>query len=368
VYELNDDVIVGVQILATLDDRTTPICQGLDGRIFKAGEAPMPPYHIGCWTTTVPVLDEAFAGLQKGATRIAKGPNGTEIVSADMTYYEWLKAQPKEFQNDAIGPTRAKLLRDGGLDAKDVNRLSLGTNFAPLSLEDMRAKQPWVFDKALGRRRLRAGRGDTGAGELSEDSKKYLTFGAENSILDKEGVKAVELKRIEGEWSDKENLEAINPERWMATEGVTKNCGNCAVANELRHQGYDVEARIDSSGMNINELADMFDGAKVQYAARISTTDVPSEMKQKVEQDILTWGEGARGAIRGNWLLWPDGAKGHLFSLEVRDGVVTYDDGQNGEKNVKYLESMKPQTIAYVRLDNTKPNDKILKAVKNRRT
>jgi len=203
---------------------------------------------------------------------------------------------------------------------------------------------------------------------LSEGDKKYLTLGAESGILDKEGVKVVDLRRIEGTRSDKERLEAVNPERWMATEGVTRNCGNCAVANELRYQGYDVEARIDSSGMTTEELADMFDGAKVQYAAQISTTDVPSEMKQKVEQDILTWGEGARGAIRGNWLLWPDGAKGHLFSLEVRDGVVMYDDGQNGEKNVKYLESMKPQTIAYVRLDNTKPNDKVLNAVKNRRT
>jgi len=177
----------------------------------------------------------------------------------------------------------------------------------------------------------------------------------------------VDLRRIEGEWGNKENLEAINPDFWTQDNKYTKNCGNCAVATELRHQGYDVEAR-PGLGMTLNELADMFDGAKVQRAALISTTDAPIEMKQIVEQDILTWGEGARGAIRGDWVLAPNDYPGHLFSLVVRDGVVRYDDGQSGKENVKYLESMKAQPVAYVRLDNTRPNDKVLNAVKNRRT
>jgi len=176
----------------------------------------------------------------------------------------------------------------------------------------------------------------------------------------------VELRRIEGAWSDKENLEAINPDFWTRDEKYIYNCGNCTVANELRHQGYDVEAK-PGIGMSIESLADMFDGAKVQRAARISTTEDAHEMKQKVEQDVLAWGEGARGAIKGDWLLAPNDRPGHLFSLEVRDGVVKYEDGQLNKENVKHLERMKPQTIAYVRLDNTKPNDKVLNAVKNRR-
>ena len=176
----------------------------------------------------------------------------------------------------------------------------------------------------------------------------------------------MELKRIEGEWSRQENLEAINPDFWTRDEGYTNNCGNCTVANELRRQGYDVEAR-PGDGMTIDELADMFDGATVQKASKISATDASNEMKQKVEREILTWGEGARGAIRGNWVLAPNEDPGHLFSLEVSDGVVRYDDGQSGKENVKHLERMKPQTIAYIRLDNTRPNDKVTKSVKNRR-
>jgi hypothetical protein len=179
----------------------------------------------------------------------------------------------------------------------------------------------------------------------------------------------VDLRRIEGTWSDKENLEAINPDFWTRDEKYTENCGNCTVANELRHQGYDVEARpnLTGEGMSIDNLADMFDGAKVQNAAGLSTTNVPNEMIQKIEQDVLTWGEGARGAIRGEWSWMSKGKGGHLFSLEVRDGVVKYDDGQINKENVKHLEWMKPQSIQYVKLDNTRPNDKVMSAVRNRR-
>jgi hypothetical protein len=116
--------------------------------------------------------------------------------------------------------------------------------------------------------------------------------------------------------------------------------------------------------MTVDELANMFDGAKVQSAARLSTTEDVHEMITKVEQDVLAWGEEARGAIRGEWAIFGDG---HLFSLEIRNGAVRYDDGQSGKENVKHLECMKPQTVEYIRLDNTKPNDNVLKAVKNRR-
>jgi hypothetical protein len=179
----------------------------------------------------------------------------------------------------------------------------------------------------------------------------------------------VDLRRIEGVWSDKENLEAINPNYGTGATALITNCGNCAVAYELRHQGYDVAAlpNLTGKGQSISKLADMFEGAKVRSASKLSTTDIPNEMIPKVEQDVLSWGDGARGAIRGEWAWKPDGDAGHLFSLEVRNGVVKYDDGQIGKENVKHLEKMKPQSILYVRLDNTKPNDKVVAAVQNRR-
>jgi SPP1 gp7 family putative phage head morphogenesis protein len=43
----NEDILKGEQFVAVLDSKTSPICQGLDGKIFDLGKAPVPPLHIG---------------------------------------------------------------------------------------------------------------------------------------------------------------------------------------------------------------------------------------------------------------------------------------------------------------------------------
>ena len=50
----------------------------------------------------------------------------------------------------------------------------------------------------------------------------------------------MELKRIEGAHSDQERLASINPNFGTGAIEYIRNCGNCAVANELRRKGYDV--------------------------------------------------------------------------------------------------------------------------------
>ena len=69
-------------------------------------------------------------------------------MKQDLTYYEWLKTQPTQFQNTALGPTRAKLFKDGGISADEFARLNLGRDFEPLTLDEMRAKMPEVFERA----------------------------------------------------------------------------------------------------------------------------------------------------------------------------------------------------------------------------
>jgi hypothetical protein len=199
------------------------------------------------------------------------------------------------------------------------------------------------------------------AAPRAEASKNNLRYGAERGILDSEGVGALDLKRIEGEHSIQQDSAAINTA--FPQQGHTRNCGNCAIAYELRRQGYDVEAQAGDD-MYFGDFTSMFDGARVQRLAQLSTTEDAHEMARKIEQDILSWGEGARGAIRGNWL---SENGGHYFSAEVRGGKVMFVDGQIGKDNVRYLEYMTPQNIDYVRLDNTKPTDNVKKAVKNRR-
>jgi len=69
-------------------------------------------------------------------------------VDAKQSYYDWLKTQDEHFQIDALGPTRAKLFRNGGLSAERFAQLNLGTNFEPLTLAEMRKLEPKAFERA----------------------------------------------------------------------------------------------------------------------------------------------------------------------------------------------------------------------------
>lgn len=140
----NSDLIKGYQWVSTLDSRTSDQCTALDGRKFDIGEGPLPPIHPNCRSTTTPVLSERFDFLDNGATRASIDGQ----VSTKETYFSWLKKQPVAFQADAIGPTRAKLLRSGGLTGDEFARLSLNRNFEAMTLSEMQKKAPHVFEEA----------------------------------------------------------------------------------------------------------------------------------------------------------------------------------------------------------------------------
>ncbi len=85
------------QILATLDNRTSEICQEMDLKVFdlKDKEAGInyPPFHYNCRTTTIPYFEPDEIDKEFGiGTRIARDENGkTYEVPADMNYKEWYK-------------------------------------------------------------------------------------------------------------------------------------------------------------------------------------------------------------------------------------------------------------------------------------
>lgn len=73
------------EILATLDKRTSDICQNQDGKIYNTKEfspgVNAPPFHVNCRTTTIPWFDEKYtAGEQR------QSANG---LIDSMTYEEW---------------------------------------------------------------------------------------------------------------------------------------------------------------------------------------------------------------------------------------------------------------------------------------
>lgn len=142
IYEDNSDIIEGYIWISTLDGRTSQTCRSLDGQQFKLGKGPVPPIHVNCRSSTIPKVKGV--DLLSETTRASADGQ----VPADQSYYEWLKTQPADFQDDALGPTRAALFRNGGLSAEEFSKLSLDKNFQPLTLEEMKKKNPAAFKRA----------------------------------------------------------------------------------------------------------------------------------------------------------------------------------------------------------------------------
>lgn len=141
---LKENGVEKYEWLSTLDSRTSATCQSLDGQQFEFGKGPTPPIHPNCRSSVTSVLPDEFQFLREGAERASTdGP-----VDADQTYYGWLKKQPASFQNEALGPTWAKVFRDGGVNADEFARLRLGKDFQPITLEQLREKRPAIFEES----------------------------------------------------------------------------------------------------------------------------------------------------------------------------------------------------------------------------
>lgn len=79
------------EIIATLDSKTSDICQALDGKVFDMKDYEVgvtaPPFHPWCRTCTAPFFDDNFG------ERAARDPKTgkTSYVPSDMKYGEWYK-------------------------------------------------------------------------------------------------------------------------------------------------------------------------------------------------------------------------------------------------------------------------------------
>ena len=65
---------------------------------------------------------------------------------APSKYEEWIKRQPRSFQDDVLGEEQAELLRKGQLS---VSRF-IDNNPEVLSLKELKRKEPAAFDERAG--------------------------------------------------------------------------------------------------------------------------------------------------------------------------------------------------------------------------
>lgn len=93
-----------VEILATLDNKTSPICRRMDGKYVQCKDAKpgitIPPFHCHCRSTTVPYIPAVY-----GSERAARDPKTgkTVFVDGELDYGEWKKRYISESRIDDRG-------------------------------------------------------------------------------------------------------------------------------------------------------------------------------------------------------------------------------------------------------------------------
>lgn len=154
VIQQNTDIVDEYYYIVTFDNRTSNVCIGITkfndvNNRFSIDDrkAPQPPLHPNCRTRRIAVpkgfiLDgtrtavggkageeaaERFAEkerrLRKASQVRYKGRKDQDIfepgqIDASIGYEAWLKAQPRWFIEDTLGPKRATLLMDKGVSLK----------------------------------------------------------------------------------------------------------------------------------------------------------------------------------------------------------------------------------------------------------
>jgi len=173
--EANADVITREFPVVTFDNRTTPICMGIASKYPKGwskdeNQVGYPPYHFGCRTAIVDLVAgqeypdgtrAAVGGQSDGGEAFDKKQSRTDKkfkyrgkkdqdvfkvgqIPAGTNIDTWLRSQPDWYIQSTLGPTKAKLFKDGGM------RLSKFTDATqrPLTIAELRELDSAAFKRA----------------------------------------------------------------------------------------------------------------------------------------------------------------------------------------------------------------------------
>lgn len=155
--DANNDLIKAVVWTSTLDSRTSEGCRLRDGLQYTPGEhkpiGHKVPWlsgpgqlHWNCRSTSVPVTKSwaELGGVDIGEFNPATRAAMDGAVPGETTFADWIKKQSAARQDEILGPTRGKLMRDGKLTLdrfyNDRGRY--------LTLEQLRLKEQAAFKAA----------------------------------------------------------------------------------------------------------------------------------------------------------------------------------------------------------------------------
>lgn len=127
------------EVVATLDNRTSNICQALDGKVFDMKDysvgSTAPPFHPNCRSTTCPYFNDEFTKDEK---RVARDEDGNNYhVPGDMKYPEWKKTFVDGNPDEKLKFKKNQNAKDDKQQYKKYKK-KLGKGFVP---EDVDAFQ-----------------------------------------------------------------------------------------------------------------------------------------------------------------------------------------------------------------------------------
>lgn len=155
--QANNDLIKAVVWTSTLDSRTSEGCRLRDGLKYTPDEykpighkvpwlAGPGQLHWNCRSTSVPVTKSwvELGGVDIGEFNPETRASMDGQVPAETTYADWIKKQPAGRQDEILGATRSKLMRDG--------KLSLDRFYNErgkyLTLDELRKRDAAAFEAA----------------------------------------------------------------------------------------------------------------------------------------------------------------------------------------------------------------------------
>ncbi len=122
IYLENQDILKGVQFLATLDNRTCMVCASKDGKNFyyKEGQdhnGPILPLHPSCRCTYMPITKSWKELGSKVPEHISKNTRlpFTGRPTDRITYDKWFRGLKKSEQIDILGAKKWVLFNKGDL-------------------------------------------------------------------------------------------------------------------------------------------------------------------------------------------------------------------------------------------------------------
>lgn len=158
VVEANADIVKAVRWSSTLDIRTSTGCRLRDGLLYAPGTH-KPLGHAVPWlggpgrlhwncrshqTTVLKSNDDLGIDVPEVVMTDSTRASMDGQLPAATSYADWLKSQSVERQNEVLGVTRAKLLRDGGLPMERM----YSQKGEYLTIEQMRERDAAAFKRA----------------------------------------------------------------------------------------------------------------------------------------------------------------------------------------------------------------------------